>query len=133
MIDRGEVVELFDIRLDSPPHAYYVVYEQGAKMRPEVRLFVDWLMATSNGLERFGRIATDARRWIIQQRKCRQCTGAGLFEQRHLLFFFDALALLDLGRGLVSVTMHMSRIDVQDGETVGQGQLLGLSGATGRE
>jgi DNA-binding transcriptional LysR family regulator len=45
MIERGEVVELFDIRLASPPHAYYVVYEQGARLRPEVRLFVDWLLA----------------------------------------------------------------------------------------
>jgi DNA-binding transcriptional LysR family regulator len=49
MIERGEVVELFDIRLASPPHAYYVVYEQGARLRPEVRLFVDWLLAEYAG------------------------------------------------------------------------------------
>jgi murein DD-endopeptidase MepM/ murein hydrolase activator NlpD len=39
---------------------------------------------------------------------------------------------LDLGRGLVSVTMHMSQIDVKAGDKVAQGQLLGLTGATGR-
>jgi len=32
----------------------------------------------------------------------------------------------------VSVTMHMSRVDVKAGDRVEQGQLLGLSGATGR-
>ena len=49
MIDKGEVIDLFDIRLASPPHAYYVVYEQGTRLRPEVQLFVDWLMATYAG------------------------------------------------------------------------------------
>lgn len=48
------------------------------------------------------------------------------------LFFEGGCVFLDLGRGLVSVTMHMSRIDVKAGERVEQGQLLGLSGATGR-
>jgi murein DD-endopeptidase MepM/ murein hydrolase activator NlpD len=48
------------------------------------------------------------------------------------LFYEGGAVFLDLGRGLLSVTMHMSRIDVKDGDTVAQGQLLGLSGATGR-
>ncbi len=48
------------------------------------------------------------------------------------LFYEGGAVFLDMGRGLVSITMHMSRIDVKDGETVAQGQVLGLSGATGR-
>jgi DNA-binding transcriptional LysR family regulator len=48
-IDRGEVVELFGIRLASPPHAYYVVYEQNTRLRPEVKLFIDWMMAAYAG------------------------------------------------------------------------------------
>lgn len=48
------------------------------------------------------------------------------------LFYEGGAVFLDMGRGLVSITMHMSRIDVTDGETVAQGQVLGLSGATGR-
>jgi murein DD-endopeptidase MepM/ murein hydrolase activator NlpD len=48
------------------------------------------------------------------------------------LFYEGGAVFLDLGRGLVSVTMHMSRIDVKAGDIVGQGQLLGLSGSTGR-
>jgi murein DD-endopeptidase MepM/ murein hydrolase activator NlpD len=48
------------------------------------------------------------------------------------LYFEGGCIFLDLGRGLVSVTMHMSRIDVKPGQVVKQGDLLGLSGATGR-
>lgn len=48
------------------------------------------------------------------------------------LYYEGGAVFLDLGRGLMSVTMHMSRIDVKDGDTVAQGQVLGLSGATGR-
>src|SRR5690606_4911534 len=48
------------------------------------------------------------------------------------LYYEGGAVFLDLGRGLVSITMHMSRVDVETGDTVGQGQLLGLSGATGR-
>ena len=48
------------------------------------------------------------------------------------LFYEGGAVFLDMGRGLVSVTMHLSRIDVKDGDTVSQGQVIGLSGATGR-
>ncbi len=48
------------------------------------------------------------------------------------LFYEGGCIFLDLGRGLVSVTMHMSKIDVKAGDTVEQGQVLGLSGASGR-
>jgi LysR family glycine cleavage system transcriptional activator len=46
MLASGEVVRLFDVCLASPPHAYYVVYEPPAHPRPEVQLFIDWLLAT---------------------------------------------------------------------------------------
>jgi len=46
LIAKGEVVELFDVRLATPPHAYYVVYERPVRDRPEVNLFIDWLLAT---------------------------------------------------------------------------------------
>lgn len=45
-IRSGELVQLFpDIQLKAPPHAYYVVYEQRARERPEVTAFLDWLQA----------------------------------------------------------------------------------------
>lgn len=47
LIPRGEVVHLFEnIQLKSPPHAYYVVYEQQVRERPEVGAFVDWMLET---------------------------------------------------------------------------------------
>jgi hypothetical protein len=48
------------------------------------------------------------------------------------LFFEGGAVFLDHGRGLVSVFMHMSRIDVKAGDVMQQNQPMGLSGATGR-
>lgn len=46
-IANGEIVHLFeDVHLKTPPHAYYVVYEQQVRDRPEVGAFVDWLLDT---------------------------------------------------------------------------------------
>jgi DNA-binding transcriptional LysR family regulator len=44
MIEKGEVVQLFDVRLATPPHAYYVVHDRKARQRPEVDAFVGWLL-----------------------------------------------------------------------------------------
>ncbi|MFZ6655296.1 LysR substrate-binding domain-containing protein [Undibacterium sp. TJN19] len=46
MINAGEVVRVFDTQLASPPHAYYLVHEAQANIRPEVQLFIDWMQAT---------------------------------------------------------------------------------------
>lgn len=46
MLSSGEIVQLFDICLTTPPHAYYVVYERPARERPEVSAFIDWLLTT---------------------------------------------------------------------------------------
>ena len=48
------------------------------------------------------------------------------------LYYEGGAVFLDHGYGLVSVMMHMSRIDVADGQVVEQGEILGLSGSTGR-
>lgn len=47
LIERGEVVHLFpQVQLKTPPHAYYVVYEQAVRQRPEVAVFIDWMLET---------------------------------------------------------------------------------------
>ena len=46
MMERGEIVRLFDQQMDMPPHAYYVVYEKAVRDRPEVALFLDWMQDT---------------------------------------------------------------------------------------
>ncbi len=43
LLARGDIVELFDVRLRTPPHAYYVVYERQTRERPEVDAFIAWM------------------------------------------------------------------------------------------
>ena len=48
------------------------------------------------------------------------------------LFYEGNCVMIDHGLGLISISMHLSRIDVKPGQQVIRGQPLGLSGATGR-
>lgn len=48
------------------------------------------------------------------------------------LYYEGNCVAIDHGLGLFTIAMHLSRIDVHEGERVAKGQLLGLSGATGR-
>jgi len=48
------------------------------------------------------------------------------------LYFEGGTVFLDHGQGLVSVFMHMSSLDVHDGQRVKKGDILGKVGATGR-
>lgn len=48
------------------------------------------------------------------------------------LYYEGNCVVIDHGLGLFTISMHLSRIDVHEGEHVITGQLLGLSGATGR-
>jgi hypothetical protein len=48
------------------------------------------------------------------------------------LYYEGNCIMIDHGQGLVSISMHLSRIDVKPGQQVVRGQQVGLSGATGR-
>eukprot|EP01037_Dinobryon_pediforme_P031747 gene31747-36383_t len=57
LLARGEIVELFDVRLRTPPHAYYVVYERQVRERPEQAfLYARWKFAT---LQRFRHLPSE--------------------------------------------------------------------------
>lgn len=48
------------------------------------------------------------------------------------LYFEGNCVVIDHGLGLYTISMHLSRIDVHEGERVSRGERIGLSGATGR-
>ena len=48
------------------------------------------------------------------------------------MFFEGGLIFIDHGQGVISMLMHMSRIDVKSGQRVKQGDMLGAVGSSGR-
>lgn len=57
-------------------------------------------------------------------------SGTVLLARR--LFFEGNCVIVDHGEGLMTLYMHLSKFKVRRGQRVRRGQLLGLSGATGR-
>lgn len=48
------------------------------------------------------------------------------------LYYEGNCVVIDHGLGLFTLSMHLSRIDVREGQNVSRGERLGVSGATGR-
>jgi murein DD-endopeptidase MepM/ murein hydrolase activator NlpD len=48
------------------------------------------------------------------------------------LFFEGNCVMIDHGQGLLSLYLHLSKIEVKEGDMVSSGQEIGLSGGTGR-
>ena len=48
------------------------------------------------------------------------------------LYFTGNTVIIDHGLGMFSMLAHLSRLDVKEGDTVREGQIVGLVGATGR-
>ena len=59
-------------------------------------------------------------------------TNSGQVVLAKSLFFTGNTVIVDHGLGVYSLYAHFSRIDVKVGQMVSNGELLGLSGATGR-
>jgi murein DD-endopeptidase MepM/ murein hydrolase activator NlpD len=57
-------------------------------------------------------------------------SGTVLLARR--LFFEGNCVIVDHGQGLMTLYMHLSKFRVRKGQKVRRGQLLGLSGVTGR-
>jgi hypothetical protein len=58
--------------------------------------------------------------------------NAGVVVLARKLYYEGNCVVIDHGLGIFTISMHLSRIDVKEGEQVSRGQMLGLSGATGR-
>jgi murein DD-endopeptidase MepM/ murein hydrolase activator NlpD len=48
------------------------------------------------------------------------------------LFYEGNCVMIDHGQGLITMYMHLSKFKVKEGDTIKKGQLIGLSGGTGR-
>ncbi len=59
-------------------------------------------------------------------------SNSGVVILAQKLYFEGNCVVIDHGLGLFTIAMHLSRINAHKGERVTKGQLLGLSGATGR-
>jgi murein DD-endopeptidase MepM/ murein hydrolase activator NlpD len=49
-----------------------------------------------------------------------------------LLYYEGNFVVLDHGQGLLTIYMHLSEFKVKEGDQVKRGQVIGLSGGTGR-
>ena len=58
--------------------------------------------------------------------------NSGVVVLARLLYYEGNCVVIDHGLGLYTLSMHLSRIDVHEGQPVKTGDHLGLSGATGR-
>jgi murein DD-endopeptidase MepM/ murein hydrolase activator NlpD len=59
-------------------------------------------------------------------------TNAGKVALARGLYFEGNCVMVDHGGGLMTIYMHLSEFHVKEGDVVEKGQLLGLSGGTGR-
>jgi murein DD-endopeptidase MepM/ murein hydrolase activator NlpD len=61
-----------------------------------------------------------------------QAGNSGVVVLARPLYYEGNCVVIDHGLGLYTISMHLSRIDVREGQTVATGERVGLSGATGR-
>ena len=61
-----------------------------------------------------------------------KAVNAGTVILAQPLFFEGNCVVLDHGQGLMTLYLHLSQIEVKEGDTIRRGQTIGLSGATGR-
>jgi hypothetical protein len=85
------------------------------------RMFNGTLASVHKGMDFRARLGTPVR-----------AANSGLVVLARPLYYEGNCVVIDHGMGLFTVSMHFSRIDVEEGQHVAAGQQLGLSGATGR-
>jgi murein DD-endopeptidase MepM/ murein hydrolase activator NlpD len=61
-----------------------------------------------------------------------RASNSGVVVLARPLYYEGNCVVIDHGLGLFTISMHLSRIDVHEGDHVVPGQRIGLSGATGR-
>jgi len=82
-----------------------------------------------NGLERAPHAGIDV---VVPTGTEVYASGAGIVLEVGDYFFNGNSIYIDHGQGVVTLYCHLSRIDVRAGDHLAKGQLIGLSGMTGR-
>jgi murein DD-endopeptidase MepM/ murein hydrolase activator NlpD len=85
------------------------------------RMFNGKLASVHKGMDFRARTGTPVR-----------AANSGVVVLARPLYYEGHFVVIDHGLGLYTLSMHLSRIDVQEGQHVVTGERLGLSGATGR-
>jgi murein DD-endopeptidase MepM/ murein hydrolase activator NlpD len=85
------------------------------------RVFNGKLDSIHKGMDFRARLGTPVR-----------AANSGVVVLARPLYYEGNCVVIDHGLGLFTISMHLSRIDVREGERVARGQRVGLSGATGR-
>jgi murein DD-endopeptidase MepM/ murein hydrolase activator NlpD len=82
-----------------------------------------------NGIKRNQHMGLDFR---VHTGSAIHATNAGTVVLARNLFFEGNCVAVDHGQGLITLYMHLSQFRVKEGDKVKRGQLIGLSGGTGR-
>jgi hypothetical protein len=61
-----------------------------------------------------------------------QAMNAGEVILAHEMFYEGGFVVIDHGQGLLTMYMHLSQINVKEGDLMAKAQVIGMSGATGR-
>jgi murein DD-endopeptidase MepM/ murein hydrolase activator NlpD len=61
-----------------------------------------------------------------------RAANSGIVVLARPMYYEGNCVVIDHGLGMFTVSMHLSRIDVKEGQPVNKGEQIGLSGATGR-
>jgi len=85
------------------------------------RMFNGKLASVHKGMDFRARMGTPVR-----------AGNSGVVVLARPLYFEGNCVVIDHGLGLFTLSMHLSHIQVHEGQRVAQGEQLGLSGATGR-
>jgi hypothetical protein len=85
------------------------------------RMFNGTLASIHKGMDFRARLGTPVR-----------AGNSGVVVLARPLYYEGNCVVIDHGLGLFTLSMHMSRMDVSEGQRVATGDRLGLSGATGR-
>lgn len=122
--ERRQVVPLFSLRTSpsfSLPLAPPLADAPPARNFGVQRLFNGELRSAHGGVDYRAKVGTPVL-----------ATEGGLVVLAAHHFFAGKNVFVDHGAGLLSIYMHLSRLEVKAGQRVARGERLGLSGATGR-